>query len=125
MVKPELLFCMLTDDGISLCIGIISGIPRSCNLKSHQWSGHCLGPFPNWDSRLLSFRTRQRCLSLDVGDVYAVTHVCFTYIIAKDREVQCAAFHGVSKSQAQQRLNSNAVTSIVSNFFLLMTVYLN
>ena len=110
--KPELLFCMQTNDGISLCVGIISGIPQSCNLKSHPRSGHCLGPWANWDSRLLSFRTRQRCSSLDVGDVLLLTHVCFTYTIMKDREVWCAAFHGVSKNQAQQRLNNNAITSL-------------
>ena len=52
---------------ISLQPEIISRSSQSCNLNSHLWRGHCLGPFPNWDSRLLSFGTAQHCSSLGVG----------------------------------------------------------
>ena len=38
MLKPELHFCMQTDDDISLQPGIISENSRNCNLKSHWWS---------------------------------------------------------------------------------------
>ena len=39
LVKPELHFCTQTND-VSLQLGIISGSPQLCNLKSHPWSGH-------------------------------------------------------------------------------------
>ena len=38
-VKPELSFCIQTDDVIVLLPGIISWSPADCNLKSHSWGG--------------------------------------------------------------------------------------
>ena len=37
-VKPELYFCVQTDD-ITLWLLIISRSPENCNLKSHLWGG--------------------------------------------------------------------------------------
>ena len=50
-VKPELHFCMQTDDDIRP--GIISKNPRlQFEGSPKEWT-HCLEPFPSWDSRLL------------------------------------------------------------------------
>ena len=38
--KPELHFCVQTDDDAHLWPEIISGGPQSCNVKSHPWGEH-------------------------------------------------------------------------------------
>ena len=53
LVKPELHFCTQTT-GVSLQLGIISGSPQHCNLKSHPWSGHTT-------QGLLPIRTPECC----------------------------------------------------------------
>ena len=86
--KPELHFCVQTDDDVCLWPEIISGSSQSCNLKSHPWGEHSA-----WD--LLPIGTPDCCytglpavfksgcgLSAQFGDVCAVPSLCGFYFFA-------------------------------------------
>ena len=58
----------------SLHPGIISGRNETFEVSPTKRT-RCLGPFPNWNSRLLSHETSQCCLSTDVGKSNLVMYV--------------------------------------------------
>ena len=81
-VKPELHFCMQTDDDISVQPGFTSRNPQNCNFKSHLWDRCTVqDPFPiGTPNSCQDFPElfKSRCkFSAQFADVYAVAFLLF------------------------------------------------